>query len=240
MIGRSIPAMNDAPSPEPRTETVLTVLTVDVTHDEELTADGFDLFVTVRGSSVFTGSAAFEKAAEVKSLVSAVVAVGIVRTDVSLVGVHVDVESGLLSKSSSARYSLRVRASNSERLGPVLSAVAAARNATVDQLEWRYPEGESAKEAWLAAAVTKARGRAKAMAAALGLTIARVKSVRTPLEGNVAFAGGPVHMTTSYGMAKSRSRGDQVDLGLEVAPTKKVETSARVEFVAVAGGPDAT
>ena len=60
-------------------EPIETLITVDVTHEEELGADGFDLFVTVRGSSLFTGSSAFDKAAEVKSIVASAIAAGTVR-----------------------------------------------------------------------------------------------------------------------------------------------------------------
>src|SRR5262249_48576252 len=141
-----------------------TVLTVDLDHEEELGADGFDLFVTVRGSSVITGNTAFEKAAEVKALVTGLVSTGVQREDVSLVGAQVDVESGLLSKSSSARYALRIRSHATDRLAAVLSVIASAKNASIDRLEWRYPEGEDAKQRWLRIAVTKARGRAEAMA----------------------------------------------------------------------------
>ena len=215
-------------------ETNESVITVDVTHEEELAADGFDLFVHVRGLSLFTGSSAFEKAAEVKSLVSAVVAAGITRSDVALVGVHVDVESGLLSKSSSARYSLRIRSADCECLSRVLSSIASAKNVTVDSLDWRYPEGETAKQAWLRAAATKARGRAEAIADALGMMIHHVVRVTTPLGGTSPMHHQPRPSGIGYGSipTKSLRGGGQVDLGLEVAPTKRVELDVRVELTA--------
>jgi len=206
-----------------------TIIRVDVTHEEELVADGFDLFVTVRGSSVFTGRAAFEKAAEVKSLVEGVRVVGLGRDDVSLVGVQVDVESGLLSKSSSARYSLRMRAGEVERLADVLTAVASAKNATVDRLVWRYPEGEDARQAWLRAAVASARGRADAIAGGLGLRVTGVRRVITPVAPPMPR---PV-MLGAPQAAPTRGRGGSVDLGVDVAPTRQTAIDVRVDFVAV-------
>jgi len=218
-------------------DTSETVLTVDVTHEEELAADGFDLFVTVRGSSVFTGRSAFDKAAEVKALVASVVSIGVVRDDISLVGLQVDVESGLLSKSSSARYSLRVRSHEVDKLTGVLSAIASAKNATVDRLEWRYPEGEEARHGWLRAAARKARGRADAMAEALGIAITGIKRVSAPIAAAITpvpgmQGGGMESYSSSYGGAPAPGRSGRVDLGLEVAPTKRVEIDVRVELLA--------
>ncbi len=214
-----------------------TVIAVDVTHDEELEADGFDLFVTVRGSSVFTGRAVFEKAAEVRALVDSLGAAGIARTDVTLMGLHVDVESGLMSKSSSAVYALRVRSSQVEQLAPAVTAIAQAKSATLSRLVWRYPEGEETTQAMLRSAIRKARGRAEAMAEGAGLRIDSVSRVTTPGAVIEPVPGGPPHLgSPAYGSGApgiGMDRARRVDLGLEVAPTRKVSVAVIVELTAV-------
>jgi uncharacterized protein YggE len=213
-----------------------TVIAVDVTHDEELDADGFDLFVTVRGSSVFTGRAVFEKAAEVRALVDSLGAAGIARADVTLMGLHVDVESGLMSKSSSAVYSLRVRSNQVEQLAAAVTAIAQAKSATVSRLAWRYPDGEETTQAMLRSAIRKARGRAEAMAEGAGLRIDSVSRVTTPGAVIEPSPAGPPPPGLAYGSgapALGMDRARRVDLGLEVAPTRRVSVAVIVELTAV-------
>jgi hypothetical protein len=210
------------------------IIAIDVIREEYLSANGFDVFVTIRGASFFTGNTAFEKAEEVKSLVEAIVAAGVPRSDVSLVGVRVDVESGFLAKSSSAHYSLRVRSNDCDKLSSVLSAVSSAKNVKIDALEWRYPEDEAAQQTWLRLAVADARGRANAIAEGLGLTITGVERVTTPISPATSrstsspgseWGGRP-------GAPSLRRRTTEVDLGLEVAPMKRVDIEVHAEFAA--------
>ena len=68
-----------------------------------------DLHVTVKGSSVVSGDAALKKAKEVNQLVEALISLGVKEDAVKLQGVNIETSSGVLVKSSSASYRLRIR-----------------------------------------------------------------------------------------------------------------------------------
>ncbi|MBC7809310.1 MAG: hypothetical protein H7145_24510, partial [Akkermansiaceae bacterium] len=52
-------------------------ITISAQADEELEASGADIYVAVRGASLFSGDSALKKAREVAGLVTALVEVGI-------------------------------------------------------------------------------------------------------------------------------------------------------------------
>jgi uncharacterized protein YggE len=132
-------------------------------HREEIYASHANLFVTVRGSSVFSGNEAMKKAREVSQLVEALTSSGLSKDAIQLLGVHLETASGALLKSSSAIYRLRVRCE-------MLDIIAAQKNSTLERIEWKYPE-EAAREQGLDAAIAKGKARAEKVAAALGVKL---------------------------------------------------------------------
>src|SRR5262245_16129339 len=96
---------------------IVDAIVVSATHHH---ADAADLHVIVRGSSLVTGSAALKKAAEARRLVEDLAAAGLADEDVALQGVSAEVSSGLLGRSSTAQYRLRVRVRDLDRLPDVL------------------------------------------------------------------------------------------------------------------------
>ena len=88
-------------------------------HREEISATHANLFVSVRGSSAFSGNEAMKKAREVSALVDELIKTGVSSEDIHLQGVHVETSSGTLLRSSSAIYRLRVRCGKLDAL-PVL------------------------------------------------------------------------------------------------------------------------
>jgi uncharacterized protein YggE len=208
-----------------------TLITLDAGHEEHLVADGFDVFVTVRGSALFAGNAAFEQAAEVKALVSEVAAAGVSQDDISLVAVHVDLESGVLSKSSSARYTVRICGHDTGQVGDVLTCIAAAKNASIDRLIWRYPEDEGVQRRCLTAAGRKARERAEAIAEGFGLSVSDIRRIVSPVADTTRTFDGGASMPT---VGRSPN---VIELGLGAPPTKRVRVDVRVEFVAYRANP---
>jgi hypothetical protein len=71
------------------------LLRVVITREDELEASHADLRVTVRGSSLVTGSAALTKAREVAALVSTLGGIGVPEASIRVEDVAVQVESGL-------------------------------------------------------------------------------------------------------------------------------------------------
>jgi uncharacterized protein YggE len=143
---------------------------VSTTHKEEILASHADLYVTVKGSSVISGNEAMKKAKEVSQLVDELIRFGISAENIHLQGVHVETSSGVLLKSSSASYRLRVRCDALDQIAELLDIVTSQKNAALDRIDWKYPE-EEAREHGLEIALTKAKSKADKVAASLGVKL---------------------------------------------------------------------
>src|SRR5262249_17470454 len=178
--------------------------------EEDVTADHADLFVTVEGSSLVTGRAALKKAKEVSALVEELERSGVSLEQIRLEGVQAQVTSGLLGSSSSAKYRLRIRCGDLERLPAVLGAVTASRNPRLDQVVWRYPESVEQQARWLAAAIAKANTKAAAAAQALGTRVVGIhRLAEDPLD-----EGAPIPtLGRQMVMGTPRARPAPVELG---------------------------
>ncbi len=195
-------------------------------ENEDVDADQADLLVTVEGSSLVTGSAALKKAREVAVLVSALAEVGIEERSIGVERIEARTTSGLLSKSSSAVYTLKIRCEAIETLGDVVGAIAAQKNAQLTQTVWRYDESAEGEARRLAAAAKRAEVKASAVAKALGV---RLLSVHRLVEGTAPLASHAVPAAPE-GFAPSRARMSAEDLGLAVTNKKRVTTTVTVDF----------
>jgi uncharacterized protein YggE len=150
------------------------VLVVVGKFEDEVIADRAEAIVSVSASNYFFGNAAFDKARELAQLASALTELGIPREALSLESAVADVTKGLLSSSTSATYRIRISIRDVNLLPQVIGAIASQKQATLEEIDWRYPEGPEVEARWLAACGTGARTKADALAAALGLRIAGV------------------------------------------------------------------
>ena len=137
---------------------------------EEIFADRADLFVTVKGSSVVSGEQALKKAKEVSQLVEALTSFGLSPEAVQLMGVHIETASGVLLKSSSATYRLKIKCEKLDQLAELLDIIATQKNAALERIEWKYPE-EAARERGMEAALEKAKSKADKVAKSLGVKL---------------------------------------------------------------------
>jgi uncharacterized protein YggE len=139
-------------------------------HKEEIFASHANLYVTVKGSSIVSGNEAMKKAKEVNQLVEALTRFGLSTDAVQLQGVRIETASGALLKSSSAVYSLKIKAEKLEQLAGLLDIIAEQKNASMNRIEWKYPE-EAARERGLESAIAKGKAKAEKVAASLGVKL---------------------------------------------------------------------
>ncbi len=203
------------------------VLTLSVEHYERLTADRAELVVTVQGSSLVTGRAVLTKAKEVARLVEELSRFGISDDDISLEDVQAEVSSGILGKSSSASYRLRVRCKNLELLPEVLGAITAAKNARLDDIEWCYPDSHDRQIQWLDAAIRRANSKAVAAAAALG---ARITGVHKLTEQRLDTESQPQLPALGGAAAAMRRRAEPVELGFSLDHQKRAGVRVTIEY----------
>jgi uncharacterized protein YggE len=139
-------------------------------HKEEIFASHANLYVTVKGSSVVSGNEAMKKAKEVSQLVDALTRFGLSPDSIHLQGVRIETATGALLKSSSAIYHLKIKSEKLEQLADLLDIVAEQKNATLERIEWKYPE-EDARQRGLESAITKGKEKAEKVAASLGVKL---------------------------------------------------------------------
>jgi len=116
---------------------------ITASHKEEIFATHADLHVTVKGSSIVSGAEAMKKAKEVTLLLEALSRLGIKDDAFSLQGVHIEGMSGVLLKSSSAAYRLKIRCDDLNQLAEMLDVISSQKNATLERIEWKYSEDEA-------------------------------------------------------------------------------------------------
>jgi len=209
------------------------LIQVVITHEDEVEASWADLFVTVKGSSLVTGSAALTKAREVAALVAALGGVGVPEADVRVEDVAAHVESGLLVKSSSATYTLKVRCAKLDALADVLGAITSQKNVRFDRIAWGYPESDELGTRWRVDCATRATARARQIADALGV---KLLGVHRFVEPDLQVAASEAEPGFAFGPARNRAMGSP-DLGLSVTHSRKVTVRVLVEFrVAPYGG----
>lgn len=143
---------------------------VSASHREEIFASHANLYVTVKGSSVVSGNEAMKKAKEVSQLVEALTKFGLSPDAIHLQGVRIETASGSLLKSSSAMYHLKIKSEKLEQLAGLLDIIAEQKNATLDRIEWKYPE-EVARERGLESAIAQGKAKAEKVAASLGVKL---------------------------------------------------------------------
>ncbi|MFN8383570.1 MAG: SIMPL domain-containing protein [Anaerolineales bacterium] len=143
---------------------------ITASHKEDISATHADLHVTVKGSSIISGAEAMKKAKEVTLLLEAMSRLGIKDEAFSLQGVHIEGASGMLLKSSSAAYRLKIRCEDLNQLAEMLDVISSQKNAALERIEWKYDE-EEARERGLTAAMEKAKDKAQKVAASLNVKL---------------------------------------------------------------------
>lgn len=192
----------------------------------EIAADRADLFVTVEGLSLFTGQEALKKAREVAQLAADLQAFGLPSDVLFLQGVTADIQTGMLSKTSRAKYRLRIHCADLSMLADIIGIIAAQKNTALHKMEWGYPDDTDQKETWMLACIARANNKIAKIAAALGVRITGVAAFsesiqdsETPLR--YSDRGGTMH----------RERVSSEDLGMEVSHTKTITVSVSVEYL---------
>ena len=201
------------------------------TRRHEIAADRADLSVTVEGASLFTGQEALHKAREVAHLVRELTEYGLPPSEILLQGVFADTATGLLGKSSAARYKLRLRCANLAQLADILGIVTAQKNARLNFIEWGYPDDDGLKAQWLRQAIAQANEKAALVAAGLGVRLLGVYRF------SEKYADEETPRRTSGDWQEQevlRSRTARVsseELGLEISHTKKVQVAVEIEYL---------
>ncbi len=199
---------------------------VSASHREEIFASHANLYVTVKGSSIVSGNEAMKKAKEVSQLVEALTRFGLSPDSIQLQGVRIEAASGALLKSSSAVYRLKVKAEKLDQLADVLDIIAEQKNATLERIEWKYPE-EAARERGLESAIKKGKGKANKVAASLGVQLLGVYDF---IE-NAFDEETPVPFQAQAIMMRSRAAAtEEPNLNMDIQHSKTIQVTVDIWY----------
>jgi uncharacterized protein YggE len=199
-------------------------------HREEISATHADLHVTVKGSSIVSGDAALKKAKEVNQLIEALTSLGVKEDAVKLQGVHVETSSGVLVKSSSASYRLKIHCEKLDQFAEMLDAIASQKNASLDRVEWKYDD-EAARERGLNLAIENAKQKARVVADSFGV---KLLGVRDFVETVADQEAPPWQRLLPQPAARSRGAGimaaEPPSLGMDIQHNKTMQVNVEVWY----------
>ena len=210
----------------------LNLISVSEISTRELSATGARLVVRISGQSFFTGVQAFKKAAEVAACIASLAVCGIPEDDIRLLNVSAEVESGFLTKSSSAIYDLEVKCRSIDSLAPVIAAISSQKNSKISSVAWDYPDLGKTQKDVLQDAVRAAHSSATAIAAALNTSVLGVHKLSYDVAGldtelqvpGRRAARGRAAMEFKAGMAELSS-------GLTFSHTTQIAVTVKADFL---------
>jgi uncharacterized protein YggE len=208
-------------------ETKPDTIKVSASHREEIFASHANIYVTVKGSSLVGGNEAMKKAREVSQLIEALTRFGLSTDAIQLQGVRIETASGALLKSSSATYHLKVKNEKLDQLAQLIDIIAEQKNATLERIEWKYPE-EEAQQRGLEAAIARGKAKAERVAAAMGVKLLGVYDF---MENTFDEERPPMPFQAKA--MEMRSMGvvaDQPSLSMEVQHSKTVHVSVEIWY----------
>ena len=206
-------------------ETKPDTIKVSAFHREEIFASHANLYVTVKGSSLVSGNEAMKKAREVTQLVEALTRFGLSPDAIHLQGVRLETSSGTLLRSSSAIYHLKVKTEKIDQLAGLLDILTEQKNASLDRIEWKYPE-EEARERGLESAITKGKEKAEKVAAAMGVKLLGVYDFME----NTFDEERPPMPFQAKAMRAMESAADQPSLNMEVQHSKTIHVNVDIWY----------
>jgi uncharacterized protein YggE len=207
-------------------ETKPDTIKISTTHREEILASYANLHVTVKGSSIVSGSEAMKKAKEVNQLVEALTSFGLKSEAINLQGVHIETASGVLLKSSSATYRLKIRVEDLNQLAEVLDIISSQKNTTLERIEWKYDE-EQAKENGLNIALEKAKAKAQKIAVSLNVKLLGVYDL---IESSYDEEAAPMFQPQMRMVKRGGAADTEPSLDMDIQHNKTIHVNLEIWY----------
>lgn len=202
-------------------------IVVKSSFEEEICADRAELDLVISGSSFFSGRVALERAKEVREVVGILTQHGVAAADISLRDIVAESNKGMITDSSSARYTLRVVCRQLDRFADVLVEATRPKHTRLQQTVWKYPDDEELENSRLAAAMRRAKAKGVVVAEALGVSIEGVHLADFDVVDD--DPGMPMAMAADDFTVRRKVSASET-LGMSVEQTKRVGVRVRVEF----------
>lgn len=199
---------------------------ISASHKEEISATHADLHMTVKGSSIVSGNEAMKKAKEVNQLVEALTSFKVNEEAVTLQGVHLETESGMLLKSSSAVYRLKIHCEDLNQFAGLLDVISSQKNATLERVVWKYNEDE-VRNQMLKIAIEKAKGKAEQVAGSLNVKLLGVYDF---IENIYDEESPPMFQPQAMMMKSRAASADAPSLGMDIQHSKTLHVNLEIWY----------
>ena len=132
----------------------------------------------------------------------------------------------MLLKSSSAIYRLKIRCEKLDQIADLLDITASQKNATLERIEWKYPE-ESAQEHGLEFAIAIGKAKAEKIAAAMGVKLLGVYDF---MENTFDEERPPMPFQAKKMMKSRAAMADEPSLGMEIQHSKTIHVNLEIWY----------
>jgi uncharacterized protein YggE len=205
------------------------ILRVTARESTQVPAVSAKLHLRIEGETFVMGNAVTQRSREVRELVTALKNFGITDEDVIVEGVQAKLNQGLLAKGTKVTFKLIVNARDLNVIGDLLGAVANARHAELERIEWVFDDDEIALEL-SSKAMAKAHRKASTMAAAIQYVVVGIRAASDSLE--LPDISDVVLHDADLLMQRARvAPGSRVDLGTEFKATREIMCVVSAEFI---------
>jgi uncharacterized protein YggE len=209
------------------------VLRVSETETAEIEAARAFVMINVASEKILFGNAATAASEDLKSVVAKIITVS-EDVEVDTEAVSLATNSGLLSKNSTANYTIRLTVNDLNALGTILGICSEGKKISVRSVIWDYEEDE-AKLSLIKSAVRKAKKKADEMMAEIGYSVIGIRSCsdsyQTPNIGEIVISRpGASQFDDTMESARRRAM-PAVDLGTQFKSKKQISATCTIEFL---------
>ena len=209
------------------------VLRVSETETAEIEAARAFVMINVASEKVLFGNAAIAASEDLKSIVAKIKTAS-ENVEVDTEAVSLATNSGILSKNSTANYTIRLTVNDLNALGAILGICSEGKKMSVLSVIWDYEEDE-AKLSLIKSAIRKAKRKADEMMAEIGYSIIGIRSCsdsyQTPNIGEIIISGPGATGYVDTMESPRRRAGAAVDFGAQFKSKKRISATCTVEFL---------
>jgi uncharacterized protein YggE len=204
-------------------------ITIEVVEADQINADRVDLFVTIKGTSLFTGQEALKKAREVHELVEGLTGFGLLEEDILLQNIQSNVSTGFIGQHSSATYRLRIVCRELDQLADIIGIITSQKNTNLSRMAWKYSDFEDFKTQLLEKCLTQSKEKAERVAKSLGVDLLGVHDFKEEMYDSEI---GPLHQpVAARPRAASMTRVSmKEELGLSVSHAKRITLKVTTKY----------
>lgn len=203
---------------------------VGVNRQGTIQAEAVDIYTNVYGPLLLTGNAPPDRVKDAQLLIRGTAELGLPPEDITLQGLQVDTSGGVLARDSSAVYQVKIHCSNLNILGDLLVVVTQQKNASIEELVWRYPSERRIRMEWLESCLAEGQEKAARISASLGQRILGVYEFSEKWTDSEPARDETLERRNTTGLGPLRERTRGLDVSFNLANHKRIAVQVEIQF----------